>query len=450
MNIILITVDCLRKDYVGCYNPSVKKYTPNIDMLAQESVVYNNAFATGPRTSVSFPGILGSQYRSLTQAKGKIDNNTLTLARFLAKNGFFTAAFHSNPFLSRAYGYDNGFSIFYDSVSATPKSSTLKRRVRDKLPRGRIFNFLRALNNTVFGATGDLFRRANFINEKAIDFMEKNRDTQFFLWLHYMDVHYPYTPPVTFRIPNVSERKINKLMTIMLSSPNKITDHEHEIIKNLYLSEIYYFDYEFKSLLDFLKHKGIYDDSIIILTSDHGEEFREHGHYSHAAAYESKFAIKLFDELLRVPLLVKLPDSTKREVNDLTSLLDLGPLLCSHLGLGIPKRWNGQAGTREYIIAEHIMETDKKNIFATAVRNNDSKLIWDHVDAEHQFYNLKDDPKEEENLYNKTEVDGGLKRALEDHIRLVSAQREKRRLQYASQSLKRKKKARRSGETRQG
>ncbi|RLE41408.1 hypothetical protein DRJ16_06355, partial [Candidatus Woesearchaeota archaeon] len=197
MNVIFITVDCLRADHLSCLG--YDKKTPTIDSLAKEGFLFTQAISTGVPTSNSFPGILASTYPVYEVSKHhwrKLPKNATLISEVLRKNGYVTAAFHSNPMLSRYYGYSRGFDIFDDSLlfKIIERRNKLQNLAR-KITRGHAKAYKLAAKIYWTGvkiknlfqrylSQDQPYERAEIITQKAISWLKNSCNKKFFLWLH--------------------------------------------------------------------------------------------------------------------------------------------------------------------------------------------------------------------------------------------------------------------------
>ncbi|HEC88748.1 MAG TPA: hypothetical protein ENI52_05480, partial [Thermoplasmata archaeon] len=322
-NVVLITIDCLRADHMSCYGYH-RKTTPFIDSLAKKSLFFKNAFANGPNTRHSVPSFLTSTYPLLflDEARtGRFNEGRKSIAELLQKEGYTTAAIHSNPYISKFYGYDRGFNYFNDFLIG---------QVEEEIERGRISKILHELAK---GVKAVLMHKlphedGEKINEEAFKWLE-NANEPFFLWLHYMDVHMPYVPPNRF-LEELSLKKYSHIKKIWMGKKiddvemrEKIKDEEMSDYINLYDGCIRYTDWVLNGLIKRVEKS--YPDTLFVITADHGEEFREHGGLSHLE--------KLYDELLHVPLIFYGKDVESSRVEKPISLLSLVPTIFHFLGL---------------------------------------------------------------------------------------------------------------------
>jgi len=334
-----------------------------------------------------------------------------SIAEVMAKEGYSTAAFHTNPLLSSAYNYHRGFDTFYDSIGSN--ISFLKYDIKKKLGNlvlerkelEILFSFIMKLSN-LFQVKRPYkvpYDRAEILTRKAINWL-RGRSNRFFIWIHYVDPHYPWIPPHNyFPSRSVSIEESIKLWRKMVTSqldPSSLSNEELKKMITLYDSEIRYVDYAIGNLFYELRKEGLYDNSLVIVTSDHGEEFKEHGDIDHKP--------KLYEELIHVPLVIKFPNGLYGGtiVNDLVSLIDLAPTIVDCLGINKPKKWVGSSlfpllegrkgSKREGVISEAKIKQGHNII---SYRTKRWKYILNEEKGEQELYDLQEDPKETKNLF---------------------------------------------------
>ncbi len=287
--VVLISIDTLRSDAISAYNRNTRP-TPNMDRLASESVLFRNAISEAPWTLPAIGSIMtgvSPPVHLATEMNSQIPASLPVLAEYMQKAGYRTAAIGRNPHLVR--NFFRGFQ-FYEFF---PKS-------RISGLGGFALHTLLSKAHTTDISTTDLTNMAQ-------EWIEKNEKQDFFLWLHYFDPHMPYTPPKGFLSGKSPSSRIGKKCPTSVIEGVRSgffvpTESERQWIKNLYLGEVQYVDNEIGKFINGLKKKQLYDSTLIILTSDHGEEFWEHGSFEHAHT--------VYNELLRVPLIIKLPKSS--------------------------------------------------------------------------------------------------------------------------------------------
>ncbi|MCD6448108.1 MAG: sulfatase [Thermoplasmata archaeon] len=414
-NVVLITVDCLRADHMGCYGYH-RKTTPFIDSIAERSLFFENAFANGPNTRHSVPSFLTSTYPLLflDEAKaGRFHEGRKSMAELLKEHGYSTAAIHSNPYISKFYGYDRGFDYFNDFLLG---------QVEDEIERSKISKIL---HEAAKGIKAVFMHKlphedGERINEEAIKWLE-NANEPFFLWLHYMDVHMPYVPPNRF-LEELGLRKYSHIRKIWMGKKiddvemrEKIRDEEVPDYINLYDGCIRYTDWVLQSLIR--KIEKNFPETLFVITADHGEEFREHGGLGHEE--------KLYDELLHIPLIFYGKDVESSRMEKPVSLLNIVPTIFHFLGLQRNEWMQGKnvfEVTEEYIIAEAW-----KGERITAYRDSEWKLIISGDKKE--LYNLRDDPKEQQNLYEREEHKEKCRefeKIINNHVEMLEEERKRR------------------------
>lgn len=273
-NAILITIDTLRADHLGCYGYQGVK-TPNLDQLANQGVLFEQAYSPVPLTLPAHASILTGLYPPAhnlrTNGSYSLNPDLTTLAERFKENNYTTAAFVSSFVLDRRFGLDQGFSTYDDHLADDPNQPELLDRER---------------------------RAEQATNACLAWLKERKKDEKFFLWLHYMDPHEDYHPPAPY---------------------NQQYSH------NLYDGEIAYTDYWLGELIKFLQYKKVLENTLLIITGDHGESLGEHGEKTHG--------IFIYDCTLHVPLIVYCPSLyAPRRVSSQVRLVDLAPTLLESMG----------------------------------------------------------------------------------------------------------------------
>ncbi|WP_380677931.1 sulfatase [Salinigranum sp. GCM10025319] len=289
-HIILLSADALRADHLSCHGYH-RETSPVLDRFAEESIQFTRAYSASSHTREAVPALLTGQYPDVA-----IDENyrlaTDSVASVLGENGYATGGFHSNPFVSRAYGFDRGFDTFDDDLHfGKHKLIALAQRAFDKL-RNRHY------------------ARAEEINDRSLAWIDDlGSDRSVFLWNHYMDTHGPYEPPgeyaTLYRDSGISDRDAQSLYQRAIKDPDSISDSDRQLLVDLYDAEIRYNDEKLGEFFDALRERDLFDRSLIIFTADHGDAFGEHGYYEHPRY--------LHDEITHVPLFVRPPGGTDRD-----------------------------------------------------------------------------------------------------------------------------------------
>jgi arylsulfatase A-like enzyme len=333
----------------------------------------------------------------------------------MREDGYLTAAFVRNPFLEPPANLTQGFDAYHVAGSATYAS-------------------LRSLGGTLAGAArlvreaGDLagvvFRDTErswtpFIARLGGDWIERHADQDFFLWIHFLDPHTPYAPPDAW----LEGRSPAPDLGRVLHSAGPIrTGHfvpdaaQRDWIRTLYAGEVGHVDNAVGSLLDRLRELGLYQDALVVLTSDHGEEFWEHGGFEHGHS--------LYDEVVRVPLLIKLPRSSSRtRVDEFVSIERVPSTLLELCGLpfagflGAPslsRTWMPSAEGRVLpVVSTGLLYVEDR----TAVVLDGHKYIRTRLTGREELYDLVRDPGETRNLAEeRPKLLARLRLALRDHL----------------------------------
>jgi arylsulfatase A-like enzyme len=306
--IVLVTIDALRADHLGVYGYG-RPTSPSIDAFARESIVVEHAIAQAPYTKASIASLMTGLYptahKTYTTAANIVDamdgtvegprgatdvlpDNVTTLAEALKARGYRTAALTANPFLIPDFGFAQGFDSF---------------------------EFI----------SGDGFADAGGMLARALDSIDRAHEP-LFLWVHLMEPHSPYAPATAYDRelpPLVPPRPIPDDVEI----PDYLApggSRDARFYETLYDREIRNVDAAFGTFIEALREKPAWRDTVVVLTSDHGEEFFEHGGLEHNRT--------LYDELVRVPLIVRVPGYAARHLSFQAQLVDLMPTIVALSG----------------------------------------------------------------------------------------------------------------------
>ena len=337
MNLVLVTIDCLRADHLSCLG-YFKKTTPNLDYLASGGALFRQAISVAPGTPFSFLAAFTSTYPLMYGGQLYVTNQRTALAQLLKEHGYHTAAFHSNPWLSSHFGYHHGFDTFDDGME--------KGQYKSLPGKGKgLVRSILGTSSKLYKALASVYRSVIFVNpyveaealtRKAISWLRGNPNNSF-LWMHYMDVHQPYLP--RRRIISLFERhrlvRLNQKAQEGRHKPGNLSPEEVNELVDLYDAEVSYTDEAIGRLLHMLKRSKILDSTFVIITADHGQEFMEHGHYAHG--------LHLYDELIRVPLIITGPGLRGQVIGQQVSLLDLAPTILDLLKIKKPEAFLGNS-----------------------------------------------------------------------------------------------------------
>lgn len=316
-NVLLVTVDTLRADYLACYgHPWIQ--TPNLDRIARDGVLFETAISQAPRTGPSHGSIMTSLYPFDHDGENgrPMKRGLVTLADVLNVHGYETVAFTSAlTTCSTTTGLQQGFDRYVDSLISW--SELFGHDEIQNLVFFRLYGAWLA-RTAGLGASSEI--RGEVVTDRAMHWLEHRTQKPFFAWLHYFDPHAPYDAPLTFR--------------------GMYQDQDDER-KARYAEEISYVDAQVGRFIDALREKGLYDDTLIIVTSDHGEAFGE----SHDGVVEFGHTYYLYDTTQRVPLLIKPAHArnTQRRLTQQVELMDIAPTILSILEMEIPAEFVGES-----------------------------------------------------------------------------------------------------------
>jgi arylsulfatase A-like enzyme len=304
--VVLISIDTLRADRLGCYGYT-RPTSPAIDAFRGDSVLFQQAIAQAPSTLPSHASMLSSllphEHGASIARKSRLPEAVVTLPEILRANGYATVAYSGYGQLDPAFGLNQGFEL-YERVPSDEFASTVKAAIR---------------------------------------WLRRKPDRPAFLFLHTYETHHPYAAAPQFLEPfdtGYDGRLPRRIEIDLLKRINRgevaLEERDLEHIRDAYDAEIRSMDEAFGRLLRFLRKRGLYDGALIVLTSDHGEEFGEHGKvgwHSHS----------LYDELLKVPLVVKLPGSAGagKTIASQVRSIDIAPTVLAALGLASPAAFRG-------------------------------------------------------------------------------------------------------------
>jgi len=406
MNILLVTVDTLRADHLHCYGYPLD-ISPNVDALARRGLRYELGVAQASFTVPSLASLMTGRNAAefgVASNGTPMPRNLATLAVVLRQGGFRTAGFVSNYALRPRMRFNLGFE-HYDAEFSHGELNRPALRTRD----------------------------ARRTSDAVIAWLRKNADADappFFAWVHYHDPHGPYSPPDAY-VPSIDNypRQILPALTHNVAKdgiPNyQLIGEERDAAeyRARYDGEIRFFDHHFGRLVNFIEERGLLENTAILLTSDHGESMGEHEFwFAHGQ--------DLFNELLRVPLILSLPGIKPGVRDSPAALIDLYPTILAMAGLTTPLPAN--AASRNLLVDETTVvdrpiyseiNNDTARSYLRSVIVDRWKLISSpRPGVLPRLYDLEADPAERHNLYDAiAESEPGLIRSLEDHIATAQA-----------------------------
>jgi arylsulfatase A-like enzyme len=381
-NVILLTIDALRKDALGCYGDG-DGLSPFIDSIQERCIRFTKAQSIGPYTQASFPGILTSSYylEYLNQEREEemLSERRTLISEVLQRQAIVTAGFHSNAYLWDCFGWNRGWNTFYDSSD---------EEVDDKAP----YIKARELNKRVHDWLSSQVARTNY--------------RPFFLWLHYMDMHEPYVPEgkyIDMVDPTIdlSEDAMFKLFEDVVLKRDVSDRGVVDLLGKLYRAHLRDVDESVGELFGILEDLDILKNTAIIITSDHGDEFGEHGGLSHDG--------KMYSELIDVPLIILEPERQKPETcSTLVSNIDIPPTIAHLFGLKPAENFEGHSllplegypARGCYGEALDISAIQERGEVKEVhyYREGDLKIIFRETDNSWELYDLKGDTGELNNL----------------------------------------------------
>jgi len=402
-NVLLITYDSLRYDV---WNQMQDELVAG-PKLEAKGVRFNRAFATGPGTSPSFPGLLTGTLPLSYGGLGPLTGDRPRVATALRERGFSTGGFHSNPFLSTHFNYNSGFDEFRDYQNPLMGVATkiFPRGIEINNPKlERVDNLinLTGLLKSAYRTVSDKARpyvSAEVITDDSIEWLAETSEP-FFCWSHYMDVHHPCFPPAeeraAFGVEHADIETVSELYSKLLDDSATLTDSQIDEMRRLYRAAIVYTDKQIDRLLEALESSGRLENTLVVLTSDHGELFGEYGQYGKPE--------RMYDELIQVPLVVVNGPSDLTEATDeLVSLLDLPPVFHRAAGLEIPAAYEGrypEPGARDHVVAEHEVDAD----VVVGARSDNWLYEVDQIQAERHLTELETGRQVPVDSHTETEV----------------------------------------------
>jgi len=397
-NILLISIDTCRADHLSCYGYH-RPTTPNLERLAEDGVIYKQHYSTGVWTPPGHASMLTGLYVS---EHGVYDENRLadeipTIATILKQHGYQTAGFVNNSQVGELVGFNKGHDLFVEVWKGVPYKNQIERIIKGGYRRLREY-----LGYEDMGA-----KRTNRLFSAWINTIDK--DKPFYCFLHYIEPHNPLNPPKPFKkrflrgYKNINKKNVSKVAhnpLICYVEDINLNEDEVSFIKDLYDGELAYTDHIIGEVISILKDKNLYDNTMIIITSDHGEHFGEHGCWSHVAS--------LYKEVLHIPLIIKYPSDIdmKGEKDGYTQLVDLLPTVLDLTNIsadgiklsGLSLLANNGNNFHEYIFAEwegrvpYFIRERLKDINSNEkLKNIKSKLV---MIQDHNFKILKKENEE--------------------------------------------------------
>jgi arylsulfatase A-like enzyme len=395
VNVLIILLDTVRADRLSCYGYD-RPTTPNIDRIAERGVRFDNFYAnsswTLPSHASLFTGMYPAGHRA-TQESLRLADGPATLAEVFTTAGYQTFGASDNGIVSIDSGLARGFGSFVEV-------------------------FRQAFKDQVHGESG---HPNNIAFRRFLDASERKRP--FFAFFNYIEAHTPYEPPEPHRSrmlkPGHVDERIKYAMGLRMSDHylrRKITPELFSILSQLYDGEISYLDEQVGALLDVLRRDGRLRKTLVVITSDHGENIGDHGHFAHVFG--------LYNTLLRIPLIVVFPDGSHPGETryDNAQLVDLFPTILCQCGIARPRRPEGRdlfaadaASAQSEVLSEYYYPRQVFSVLGKdavmkhfdrfmpymrrlrSIQNGSMKLIWGS-NGRHELYRIDQDPTESANL----------------------------------------------------
>lgn len=411
-NIVLIVMDSVRADHLSSYG-YYRVTTPNIDKLTKQGVLFENAFSPATWTPPSHASIFSGKYPFQHKTIGKniyFKDEETSITEILSCNGYETFGITHCAILASKNGFNKGFQKYINTSETSLVSS---RFIRE--------NFKDAIRTLIKGLDSHTYR-INEITKRLLSnrpFKEK----PFFLFINYFNCHTPYNPPRPFKKKfsahhhDLDSRKLRARVNYIASGKGLyaflkeellISPREWEVVESCYDGELAYLDCRIGELFEFFRSEGILNNTLLIITSDHGEYFGEHGLFGHIFG--------LYDELLHVPLIMVYPDEIPKgtRISNIVSTIDIFHTIMDLVFIKKPKNKLGKTlcpfedrRFHDFILAESEYEVSKENacmprIHALSrckcIRTASYKYINSPDLGEEELYDLREDPSERVNV----------------------------------------------------
>jgi arylsulfatase A-like enzyme len=424
-NVLLVVIDTLRADHLSLYGYS-RATSPMLTRLAQEGVIFDTAIAQAPWTKPSVaslltgthvhrhgvvwrPDVLGSQLSSLPE--------TMQLA------GYQTAAFSSNPWITPEFGFDQGFDYFFQSAKSSGIQLTILFRLLSRLE-----NRLRALVHVSYDFSRWLRRwtetnpanwqRDALLADAFTEWLDEARDGPFFAYVHFIGPHTPYDPPQPYprmfrdaawngkeppTLPPTRARSI-------FATAEPLDDLDRNMLIGQYDAAIAYTDTLLERIVGAMDEIDLLKNTLLVITSDHGEEFYEHGNWQHGR--------QMYNEVVRVPLVFRFPTRLEHERRmDPAMLVDVFPTIASLAGVDVDPAVStdghdlfAESGDERPVFAE-CYRFEGARYMARMVLRDGRKLIQTRDDAfgaeRFELYDLDRDAAEQHDLLDAASAPDG-------------------------------------------
>ena len=310
-HLLVVLVDTLRADKLGPYDADTRVRTPGLDAFVQDATTFARAHSqenwTKPSVATLLSGLMPWEHTA-TQHESVVPSAIELLPETLGEHGFETASFIANGYVSDRFGFDQGWDSYR--------------------------NYIREGRRT----------HAEYVAGDVLAWLDRrNEDKPFFLYVHTIDPHVPYRPPdedlALYGDPSyrgvIDFSRDATLLENVKRGRIRLGERDRAHLEALYDGEITYHDRHFRSILDGLERRGLTDSTMVVVTSDHGEELFDHGSVGHGHS--------VYEELLHVPLFVKLPGESPRRVDRSVGLVDVLPTILEAFEIPVPEELAGRS-----------------------------------------------------------------------------------------------------------
>lgn len=373
INVVFILVDCLRADHVGIYGYA-RNTTPYIDSISNGGTVYYNVYSNAPATKASVASFFTSKYPSQHNTKGNRDwlsEDLITISEILSIRGMLTMGVIDNTIIGSEFNYNQGFDIWDETAIHME------------------------------------YDNSEYVNKQVFKLLENYSGENFFLYIHYIDAHCPYQANENFIkfVSNSSNKKhISCSELYTYDGYGERYNYTYEVnldeIIDAYDNAVLQNDYRIGEIINMLRNRSIYNKSMIIITGDHGEGFREHKYFLHG--------ISVHSELINVPLIIKYPNQHEsNKVNARVQLIDILPTVLDEVDIVYdPACFEGISlgginDNERIIISEDLVGNKRIDVNKSrSIISGEYKYIYTE-DGDKKLYNEIIDKKESQNIFNE-------------------------------------------------
>ncbi|EMA47541.1 sulfatase [Halococcus saccharolyticus] len=425
MKTLLLTIDAWRASHASFMPDPAGDHTPNLARLAEDGVVFTEGVSHGPATPYAFPSVFTSTLPLDHGGYEHLSEDRTLVSEALDRAGWRSVGVHANPWLGEKYGYARGYTDYRDVGEFGLPG----------LERGRQFllnNF--SLDHPVYRAAQYVYRYAQKplrtvtgdaaeieIAREALE----DADDDTFVWTHLLEPHAPYTPPKRHReavgVPEIEDSPA-QLVTRAQHEPESFTERERRVVRGLYAASVRHADEKAGKLL-----RSVDDDTLVIVTADHGEALFEHGQVGHEP--------NLHDELVHVPFLVRPPAGAETSIGTVDTQvrhIDIAPTILDYAGVDAPTSYRGRSlrpaiegdDLDDELVISEVASTPTEpgrlapDALQVAVRTPERKLIYTNDGIE--GFDRRDDPGERDPIADPTGEDwDALRAALDDRLAAI-------------------------------